>query len=88
MSTPINRRNLIGGAAVAGAGACLLGTGVSPTGAAETAVSAKTARKKMSRDWPRWNETDEEALLDVLNSGKWGRTGGGRMVPKFEAVFA
>ncbi len=88
MSTPMNRRNLIGGAAVAGAGACLMSAVTNQVVAAAENASSSSKKNKAKLDWPRWNQTDEAALLDVLNSGKWGRTGGGRMVPKFEAVFA
>jgi len=90
MSGPLNRRNFIGGAAAAGAASYLGGPGAENSPAAEPAANAvaKSARKKASVDWPRWNEQDEDGLLDVLNSGVWGRTGGGRKVPEFEARFA
>ncbi len=45
------------------------------------------ARKK-NIEWPVWDETEENALLDVLNSGTWGRTGGGPKCAAFEAAFA
>jgi len=43
---------------------------------------------KAVTDWPVWDETEETALLNVLNSGTWGRTGGGPRCAEFEAAFA
>ena len=37
--------------------------------------------------WPVADATDENAVVDVLRSGKWGR-GGGAKVLKFEQLFA
>ncbi|WP_420637046.1 DegT/DnrJ/EryC1/StrS family aminotransferase [Candidatus Palauibacter sp.] len=36
--------------------------------------------------WPRWGAAERRALLEVLESGRWGR--GGRAVPEIEARFA
>ena len=36
--------------------------------------------------WPRWGAAERRALLEVLESGRWGR--GGRAVPELEARFA
>ncbi len=43
---------------------------------------------KAVTEWPVWDETEETALLNVLNSGTWGRTGGGPRCAEFEAAFA
>jgi dTDP-4-amino-4,6-dideoxygalactose transaminase len=43
---------------------------------------------KAAVDWPVWDERDAAGLLDVLNSGQWGRTAGDRRVAEFEAAFA
>jgi dTDP-4-amino-4,6-dideoxygalactose transaminase len=37
--------------------------------------------------WPVWDETEEQALLDVLRSGQWWSHDGSR-VPEFEQAFA
>jgi dTDP-4-amino-4,6-dideoxygalactose transaminase len=37
--------------------------------------------------WPITDSTDEQAVVDVLRSGKWGR-GGGSKVARFEQLFA
>ncbi|MEP7367056.1 MAG: DegT/DnrJ/EryC1/StrS family aminotransferase [Acidobacteriota bacterium] len=37
--------------------------------------------------WPRFDQLEEQALLGVLRSGKWGR-GGGKAVDQFEASYA
>ncbi len=36
--------------------------------------------------WPVWGKEEEQALLEVLHSGKWGI--GGDKVPEFEEAFA
>jgi perosamine synthetase len=37
--------------------------------------------------WPITDSTDEQAVVDVLRSGKWGR-GGGTKVARFEQLFS
>jgi perosamine synthetase len=39
------------------------------------------------RQWPVFDQTEEQALLEVLRSGKWNR-GNGTMVQKFEEQYA
>ena len=85
---PLTRRKFIGSAAAAGAGLSLNLTPASSAESSPTASSAARAAKKAG-DWPLWDSTDEKALLDVLHSGKWGRTGGGSTrVAEFEKIFA
>ena len=43
---------------------------------------------KSKVEWPRWDDSEADALLNVLNSGKWGRNTGGKMLGEFEAAFA
>lgn len=69
--TPFSRRLLL-----AGAGA---------------ALSARRARalqrgRKIGIDWPVYDRTEEDALLGVLRSGKWGRIDGSR-VAEFERQY-
>ena len=94
MSTPLNRRTLI--AAAAGAAACLTnnrqgvaaaGQSGSASGTAAAQSAAATA-EKAAVEWPIWDEREASALLSVLNSGRWGRTGGGRNLQEFESTFA
>jgi perosamine synthetase len=88
MKARLSRRNFIGSAATAGAGICLA---LPKTSAAEKRATAATtsAATKSPTDWPVWDGGDEKALLDVLHSGRWGRTGGGATrVKEFETVFA
>lgn len=95
MTTPLNRRSLIAGVA-AGAAACLTDGLVAPaaqpsgeSSLADLATAARAqVRDKAAVEWPRWDGLEEDALLDVLNSGRWGRTSGGRRLPEFEAAFA
>lgn len=88
----LNRRNFIGGAASASAAACLVSPGLMGAchaePAAPAAASAAPPVKKAVVDWPRWDEHEEKALLEVLNSGRWGRTSRGKFLPAFEAAFS
>lgn len=82
-----SRRTFLGGAATAGAA---LAVGLPRSAAAEkSAAGAAGPVSAAGTDWPRWEGNDEQALLDVLRSGKWGRTAArhGRVM-EFEAAFA
>jgi perosamine synthetase len=67
------------------------------TGAAFTATAAEVQKpallggKKVRTGpfaaWPKFDEREERALLDVLHSGKWYR-GNGQFVKKFEQAYA
>ncbi|MCA9132088.1 MAG: DegT/DnrJ/EryC1/StrS family aminotransferase [Planctomycetales bacterium] len=90
MSTnPLNRRRLIAGIAT-GTAAVLSKPQTSAAAPApeDTKAVAKAKPAKGTVGWPRWDGREEEGLLDVLHSGKWGRTGGDRKVAEFEAAFA
>lgn len=88
MKSALSRRTFIGGAATAGAALCLP--------AAKSAAAAKTSSAPAATkpatgavEWPVTDVREEDALLKVLRSGKWGRTAApdGR-VKEFEAAFA
>jgi perosamine synthetase len=90
MQPRVSRRKFIGGAATAGAGLCLSRASAATTDKVKPAASAATtaaATPRPAGDWPLWDAREENALLDVLRSGKWGR-GNGARVKEFEAVFA
>lgn len=80
MRSALSRRRFLGTAAAAGIAAQL------PRAAA--ADSPAPPRAATGTEWPLTDATDEKALLDVLRSGKWGRTSGGPRNREFEAVFA
>ncbi len=83
MRTPVSRRNFLGGAATAS-----LAAGLVRVSAAESQPASPAPRTAAGTDWPLFDGTDEKALLDVLHSGKWGRTSGGARNREFETVFA
>ncbi len=90
MAHSLSRRKFIGGAASAGAGVALA---LSPARGAQASTKAAAAAPAASAastgDWPIWDQREETALVEVLRSGKWGRTGaGGARVKEFEALFA
>ena len=88
MTDPVNRRNFFVTASSAAAAAGAAGYLAPPALATETAVEAVPAAAKANVRWPIWDEAEQNGLLDVLNSGKWGRTSGARKLPEFEALFA
>lgn len=92
MNSPIRRRDLITGAASAAAILVVSGGQSGQGAASERVEDGQTPRQltkdKAKVDWPMWDESEAEALLEVLNSGKWGRTSGGKKLREFEAGFA
>ncbi|MBL9188616.1 MAG: DegT/DnrJ/EryC1/StrS family aminotransferase [Opitutaceae bacterium] len=83
MHTPASRRNFLGCAASAAVVASL-----ARVSAAESQSTATAPRAASGTDWPLIGGTDEKALIDVLRSGRWGRTSGGARNREFETVFA
>lgn len=92
MPTEFNRRDLIARTAVASAAACLVDATTTTAHGTEQVSDAKAAKTRSTTkavvEWPIWDSREETALLEVLNSGKWGRTSGGRRLAAFEAAFA
>jgi dTDP-4-amino-4,6-dideoxygalactose transaminase len=78
----LSRRKFLGRTVAAGTGLSLV---LSPSPAAERTAATTPATK--ARPWPVWGAPEEEALLDVLRSGKWGRNIGSK-VKEFEAAYA
>lgn len=91
MPASLTRRTFLGTAATASAGLAL---GSSSSAAAEKPAKTPTNTSgapaaRAASEWPVWDKRDEDALIGVLHSGKWGRTGsGGARVKEFEALFA
>lgn len=89
MSTSQSRRTFISGSVAIGASVCIA---KSKSQAAQPVaiIADKTAHRipKAVTEWPVWDETEETALLNVLNSGTWGRTSGGPRCAEFEAAFS
>lgn len=82
----IDRRQLLTGGLALSTVACSL-SGRTQAAPVETPVEASAnhsltpAQRPVS--WPVWDDSDATGLLDVLNSGRWGRLTGQR-VAKFE----
>jgi dTDP-4-amino-4,6-dideoxygalactose transaminase len=68
---PFSRRSLLAGAGVA---------------MAARRARAWNREQKIGKDWPIYDRTEEDALLGVLRSGKWGRIDGSRVV-EFERQY-
>ena len=95
----INRRKFFGVAAAAGTGMVIapsitMGARVksfTPIVLSDTDKPALLGGTKAFTgkfpSWPFWNSTEEQALLDVLNSGRWGRLDG-NVTAKFEEEYA
>ena len=88
MPRPVTRRTFLGRAAGTGLALGLTHTAAPAAAAPAPSAPAGPVVKPLS-DWPRWDHQDETALLDVLHSGKWGRTAGGpSRVKEFETAWA
>jgi len=89
MKHTITRRRFIGASAVAGAS---LGFGLnSGTAAAASAgkpaiLGGRKAHTGSFPGWPIYDEHEDQALLEALHSGKWGRLNGPQ-VARFETAY-
>jgi len=89
MSRSVSRRRFLGTAATAGLAAGLARPAAAADAKTPAATAAAAPRAAVGSEWPLFDAGDEKALLDVLHSGKWGRTsGGGTRNREFETVFA
>ena len=88
MSSP-NRRIFLNSTVAATAGICFASnTATATVPPTEPTPNQVTKLTKAVTEWPIWDETEEHALLNVLNSGTWGRTSGGPRCVEFETAFA
>jgi dTDP-4-amino-4,6-dideoxygalactose transaminase len=88
------RRRFLAGAPAAGT---VLKTGIvlqsaaiasaAPSVERPAVLGGPKARKTSFESWPKFDFTEEKALLDVLRSGHWYR-GNGQNVKKFEEAYA
>ena len=95
----MNRRNFLGATAMAGAGISTPMAGFTPLFAASTApnvavgagrpalLGGQPVRSKPFPSWPVFGQSDEQAWMEVLHSGKWFR-GYGQQVNRFEEAYA
>ncbi len=85
MKTPLDRRHFL--AAATATGAALTAT-TTPAALDQPALlGGKPVRREPFPGWPRSDQREETALLEVLHSGKWFR-GDGQKVSQFESAFA
>lgn len=82
---PVSRRTFIRKTAGASLALGLAGRSPAATPASPPTTAPVTPPAPI---WPLVNAADETALIDVLRSGRWGRTAGGKRVTTFEASFA
>lgn len=94
MKRSMNRRQFLGSAAVAGAGVSLavarstLGqTGAAGTNDTPALLGGRAVRTKPAHNWPVSDEREDQAILEVVHSGKWFR-GSGTRVQQFEQAYA
>ncbi len=89
MSTSQSRRKFLRNTVAVSAGVCIANSSTASAQPVATALDKASSRvPKAVTEWPVWDETEENALLNVLNSGKWGRTSGGPNCAEFEAAFS
>jgi perosamine synthetase len=91
MTSNIDRRKMITTVAAVGMASCVASASAGPQQpqvAAPENQNALTRAAKAKVEWPRWDDLEELGLSDVLNSGKWGRTSGGKKLLDFESAFA
>lgn len=85
MKAPVDRRHFLATATATGAALTLAKTAA----AKETPalLGGTPVRREPFPGWPRVDDRDEKALIDVLRSGHWYR-GSGDEVDRFESAYA
>jgi dTDP-4-amino-4,6-dideoxygalactose transaminase len=83
MFTKLTRRSFLAAAPAAGAAAAR----AARTTERPAILGGPKARKPAFDSWPKFDLTEEKALLEVLRSGHWYR-GSGQTVKKFESAYA
>jgi len=85
MDKDISRRRFLAAAGAAGAGLTMAGKASAADKPA--LLGGPRVRREPFPSWPKFDQREEQALLDVLHSGKWFR-GDGQNVNRFEAAYA
>src|SRR5918998_1481578 len=85
MKSPVDRRQFLATATATGAALTMAGTAA----AKETPalLGGTPVRREPFPGWPRVDDRDEKALVEVLRSGNWYR-GAGDVVNQFESAYA
>ena len=83
---PLTRRTFLNQAA--GASLALGLASRAEASAPTTAAATPPPKSPSALPWPIAEASDEKGLIEVLRSGRWGRTSGGKRVAQFEATFA
>src|SRR5262245_3485252 len=86
MRNALDRRRFLATAAATGA-ALSVTTARSADQDKPALLAGKPVRREPFPSWPRYDQHDEQNLLDVLHCGKWFR-GNGECVSRFEAAYA
>jgi len=86
MKSSLDRRRFLATAAATGAALSVTST-TSADQDKPALLGGKPVRRESFPGWPRFDQREEKALLDVLHSGKWFR-GGAEKVNRFESAFA
>jgi len=86
MKSSLDRRRFLATAAATGAALSVTAT-TSADQDKPALLGGKPVRRESFQGWPRFDQREEKALLDVLHSGKWYR-GGAEQVNRFESAFA
>jgi len=85
MKLNVTRRHFL---AAAPAAASVATAAPTPTATGKPAIlGGQKLRAAPYASWPKYDQKEEKALMDVLHSGKWYR-GSGQMVKQFERAYA
>jgi dTDP-4-amino-4,6-dideoxygalactose transaminase len=89
MANSMTRRNFLGTVAAAGvaAGSSAVSSGSRPSDNKPALLGGQAVRTKPFPSWPKFDSREEQALGEVLRSGKWFR-GNGQNVNRFEESYA
>lgn len=85
MNVPSNRRKFLAASSVASL--ALNAAPLATDGGKPAVLGGKKVRTEPFPSWPKFDQREENGLLEVLRTGKWNR-GGGQFVKRFEEAYA
>jgi len=86
MTPSIHRRHLLAGTVALSVAVCGERVSAKPVAEEQLTAGKRLVATNSGKPWPLWDDSDAQGLVEVLNSGEWGRLGG-KKVAQFELAL-